>query len=225
MTANARQNWHDRAQAGPPREISRAKRTFRGGDRFAVSRLDSPKRSVKCRPMAGTKKDTKVGRRPKLDDALMSRISGQIMKGNHIKTACLSIGLGYSTYFEWKAQGEQDRKDGKKNKFVDFVNMIDHADAVAQQRLLKIVIDTGGWKGALEVLKRRWPKEFGDRTALSNADGSPIPIAGGAPVHVTFKFDQPEKDAPWEIDPSALPPAPDDDQPDTPPTNETPARP
>lgn len=159
--------------------------------------------------MAAKQPAKKSGRKPKINDVVIARICNKIKAGNTLKTACLTAGITYTTFYDWKTKGEIDRKEGRRSKYAEFIDATDHADAVGQARLVANVIKEGGWKGSLEILKRRFPKEFGDKTALSNADGTPIPIAGGAPVHVTFKFDQPEKDEPWEIDPSALPPAPE----------------
>lgn len=149
-----------------------------------------------------------AGARLKLTDDLMTRIAGQIKKGNYVRTSCLAVGVSQSTFYAWKAQGETDIKAGKRTKYSAFVEMIDHADAVAQQRLVRTVINEGGWKGSLEILKRRFPKEFGDKTALSNADGSPL-VPSGPAVAVTFKMDAPADDNPWLPDPNA--PAPTDE--------------
>lgn len=160
----------------------------------------------------------------------MTRIAGQIKKGNHIKTACIACGVGTATFYEWKARGEQDRTGRpatddtpavapKRTIYVQFLETIEHADAVAQQRLVANVIQKGGWKGSMEILKRRWPKEYGDKTALSNADGTPLSI-GGPPINVTVKCDAPADDNPWLPDPNAPEePAADGEQPE-PPTSE-----
>ncbi len=214
MTSTARPDRRNHAQADPIQKKSRHKRTFGKSDRFADSFLDSPQGNDNARRVAATERHKKPGKRPKLDEALIKRIAGQVKKGNHLRTSVVACGIGYSTFFKWKEKGEVDRAAGKTTLYSQFLDEMDHADAVAQQRLLRTVIDEGGWKGSLEILKRRWPKEFGDKTALTHGgDGTPIPIAGGAPVTVNFKFDQVERDNPWKLDPSALPPAPEDDTP------------
>lgn len=167
------------------------------------------------------RKGKPMGRKPKLDEITILRICGQIKKGNTIRTAAVACGISQSTFYGWKSQGEADRKDGKTTKYTRFLDEVEHADAVAQQRLLARVLHKAPWKASLEILKRRWPKEFGDKTALTNPDGTPLAPMGGAPINVSFKFDQPKDDNPWQIDESALPPPPKpaegDPPPDTPP--------
>lgn len=180
----------------------------------------------------GKKTGRPTGKRPKCTEDLMARIAGQIKKGNHIKTACVASGVGVATFYEWKARGEQDRTGKpatddspavapKRTIYVQFLETIEHADAVAQQRLVSNVIQKGGWKGSMEILKRRWPKEFGDKTALSNADGTPLSL-GGPPINVTVKCDAPADDDPWLPDPNATEePAADGEQPEPPTTDAT----
>lgn len=151
----------------------------------------------------------KAGRNPKLTEDLISRVCGQIKKGNTIRTACVASGIGETTFFDWKRRGEADRTgkpaDGdtpavpaKRTIYVQFVESLEHADAVAQQRLLARVVGMGGWKGAMEILKRRWPKEFGDKTALTNPDGTPLaPGIGGGNVNVSINCNAPSDDNPW----------------------------
>lgn len=167
--------------------------------------------------MARNRGREKRGRKLKLDENMMARIAGQIKCGNHIKTACVACGIGQTTFYDWKAQGEEDAAAGKRTKYATFLEVINHADAVAQQRLVNRVLKLGGWKGAMEILKRRWPKEYGDKTALSNADGTPL-TPGGPAVNLTIKCDAPEDDDPWLPDPNAPADPADDEEPTDAPT-------
>lgn len=153
-----------------------------------------------------------VGRRSKLDDVMVSRICGQIKKGNTIRTAVVACGIHQATFYEWKAQGEDDRAAKKTTKFTRFLDDVEHADAVAQQRLLAGVLHKAPWKAQLEILKRRWPKEFGDKTALTNPDGTALAggFGGGPPINVNIRCNAPDGDDPFVIDESALPPKPDE---------------
>ncbi len=144
---------------------------------------------------------------------MVARICGQIKKGNTIRTSVVACGIHQATFYEWKAKGEEDRKEGKTTKFSRFLDEVEHADAVAQQRLVARVLKTGPWKAAMEILKRRWPKEFGDKTALTNADGSPLAPMGGPPINVNFKFNQDEGDDPFTWDETARPKDQDGDEP------------
>lgn len=130
-----------------------------------------------------------------MDDVMITRICGQIKKGNFLSTACKASGISQSLFYQWKTKGTEDREAGKRTKAVEFLEAVEHADAVAQQRLLRNVIEKGGWKGSLEVLKRRWPKEWGDKSALMNPDGSAL-AQGGVQFNLTMKQDP--EDNPWK---------------------------
>lgn len=132
----------------------------------------------------------------------ISRLCGQIKKGNLVKTACLAVGISYSTFYAWKEQGEKDREARKRGRYVEFLEELEHAEAVGEQRLVANVLTKGGWKGSLEILKRRYRPEWGDKTALTKSDGSDFPanpLAGsGVPsVNLTINTTAPLDDNPF----------------------------
>lgn len=158
--------------------------------------------------MAAEKK-SRAGRRSKMNDQTIMKVCGWIKRGNTVRASCLIAGIHQDTFYHWKATGEKDRKDGQTTKFSRFLDEVDHAEAVSQNRLINQVLSMGGYKGALEILKRRFPAEFGDKTALMNPDGTALPATGGPPISVTIRCDGPAGDNPFIIHPSALPPAPE----------------
>jgi len=160
------------------------------------SELAAPKHS---RHASAVGKGKKPGRNIKMTPEVIERICGQIKRGNYAATAYRAVGVSYTTFYKWKELGEADRAAGKRTRYVEFLEALEHAEAVGEQRLVARVIDKGGWKGALEILKRSRPKTWGDKTALTNADGGnlPVPTAGAAGITLIVNSGAPPDDNPW----------------------------
>lgn len=176
-----------------------------------------------------------AGRKTKLTPELVVRICGRIKRGDYVRTACLSVGIAEATYYKWMELGEADRTHNppKRSKYSEFVESVQHAEAIAQQMLVNRVVKLGGWKGSLEILSRRFPKEWGNRQTLSSGkDGNPLPEAArgdGPPVVFNVIMNQDKGDNPFTFadgeGPDDQPPEPTSPAPKgTPPPPTPPAR-
>ncbi len=194
----------DRGASPPPRVLT----AFR-----AYSELDAASRFPTLPGVAKGKDGKTRGRNLKLTPENIAKLCGQIKKGNLVITAVKAVGISYSTFYAWREQGEKDRKAGKRGRYVEFLEEVEHAEAVGEQRLIKNVLEKGGWKGSLEILKRRYRKDWGDKTALTKSDGTDFPVSPiGAPaVNLTINTTAPPDDNPFtghgtgKPEPAALP--------------------
>ncbi len=96
---------------------------------------------------------------PELQDAVVKRIRA----GNYIKVACLAVGIGVSTYFEWLKKGEEGRQP-----YAEFTDTIKKAEAEAHVNYVAIVASHAPkqWQAAAWWLERRFPDKWGRRDKL-----------------------------------------------------------
>jgi len=124
-----------------------------------------------------------------------------------LRSACYAAGIGRTTLHEWKTKGkanldaldrwevtdEKDRegKAPKLDEFGKFLIDCEAAEARAEAKLVRAVTR----KTPLEILKRRFPKQWGDRKLVAlegTEDGPPIKSEGGPPVVVKLTFENPD---------------------------------
>ena len=100
----------------------------------------------------------------KLTPELQERICGIISKGNSITTACQSVGISETTFYQWKEKGE----NAPDSVYGEFLCALNKAESDAKQELLQYVKDAAprNWQAAMTVLERRWPNEFGRRDRI-----------------------------------------------------------
>ena len=125
-----------------------------------------------------------------------------------IRSACLIAGIGVQTLRDWKLKGkanldaiEAAHKAGRRapalDEYGDFLNAADIAEAKAEGHLIRAVQE----KNPLEILKRRFRKDWGDRklVALEGTDGEPIKTdgGGGAVVNLNLTFENPDDEELW----------------------------
>lgn len=154
-----------------------------------------------------------AGRKSKL-----ARVRPKILRGISdaipIRSACRAAGIGTTTLHVWKKKGEAeialveawDAEDPKTRKpktrpalgeFGLFVEAVEAAEASAEAKLVRAVKK----KTPLEILKRRFPKQWGDRKLVAlegTEDGPPIKNEGGPPVVVKLTFQDPDDSELWD---------------------------
>lgn len=126
------------------------------------------------------------GRPSKLTPELQDEICGYIANGLTARDACLIVGIGETTFYRWKAEGEEQ----EEGKYRDFREACARADAEfkkARIRSIKSAGDEGDWKASAWLMERRFPSEFGRRTKLEHAGE----IKGGAPRKVEVTLHRP----------------------------------
>ena len=109
----------------------------------------------------------KRGRPTKISRELVRRICGLLAKGSSIKSACIQIGLGERTYFDW-----QNRANANEEPFARFFSAVTRTRAHYQQKLIEIVMRAAhaDAKFACWLLERKFPHEF------SPYDRRPVPV-------------------------------------------------
>lgn len=120
-----------------------------------------------------------MGRACKLTPERQAKICGLIRAGHYMKTAAMASGISEDTFHDWKSKGES----AKSGKFRAFYDAVVEAEGQSELLLVDRVLKEGGAKGALEILKRRFPERWGDRHRLEHAtpDGPLRHSHGGDP--------------------------------------------
>lgn len=125
-----------------------------------------------------------AGRHAKLDDLIL--LDGQprkrweviverVRKGAYAETACLSTGVGVSTYYRWRELGVDRFEDGKRiparPEYREFREALDRAEAEAEQEAVSHVIAAmpNDWKAAMTYLERRAPQRWRRRETVYGA--------------------------------------------------------
>jgi hypothetical protein len=134
------------------------------------------------------------GRPSKLTGDVKKKLGSALRRGHTPESACLVAGIGRSTYYAWRDQGEKDRADGRKTEHTDFLDTCDVELArFYDKHLLRIDRASAGKspkpkKGeavgcydarlSLAILGRRAPEHFAERRAVE------LTGKGGGPVRV-----------------------------------------
>ena len=104
----------------------------------------------------------------KLNHDLIAMIHSYIKTGASIKNSCLLCGIAPSTFYTWKKKA----KDAKSGIYLDFFNSVELAQAKHQQYYINIVHHTvvHSPRDALEVLKSKYPEEWGRKASMDQMD-------------------------------------------------------
>lgn len=139
-----------------------------------------------------TKRRAKIGRPTVLTKDIVDRVSGLIMAGAYIETACAACGLAKKLYYEWLKLGEQRRQlaeqleTEKNSKVINDIKekyrMIDPIyeqfsdaiqKAVVQAELRDLIrIDeaaVSNWHAAAWKLERKYPDRWGRKYRLDHS--------------------------------------------------------
>lgn len=92
-----------------------------------------------------------AGRPSKLTPELHKKIEKLLKAGNFTTTVCGLVGIGASTFYEWKQQGEKDKEAGLSTPFSGFLDMVLKAEANAEEKCVRVVLDAA--KGGRKVVK------------------------------------------------------------------------
>lgn len=116
-----------------------------------------------------------AGRPTKLTPEVQDKICNLIRAGHYFNTAAAASGVHPKTFQEWKAKGEV----AKGGLYREFWHAVKEAEGQSELLLVDRILKEGGAKGALEVLKRRFPERWGDRHRLEHSTpGGPLEIHG-----------------------------------------------
>ncbi|HEU4408346.1 MAG TPA: hypothetical protein VFS43_23990 [Polyangiaceae bacterium] len=134
------------------------------------------------------------GRPSKLTDDVRKKLGAALRRGHPPESACLVAGIGSSSYYAWRKQGEEDRAAGRKTEHTDFLDTcevelakfydkhlrrIDRASAGKGPKA-KAGEEVGGYDArlSLAILGRRAPEYFAERRAveLTGKGGGPLQV-------------------------------------------------
>lgn len=114
------------------------------------------------------KKKNPGGRPTKFTEQIKSEILGYIENGNSYTDACILAGVSLSTFMEWKAKGHKARDKNIIDRFSEFLERLDRAKIKYKAWLIQNVNNSAKKDGklALEVLSRKWPREYAKKDFL-----------------------------------------------------------
>lgn len=116
-----------------------------------------------------------MARRERIAD-VKDDIIRYVRSGVSHEDAAAMAGINESTLYMWKAKG----REAKSGIYHDFYEQVRHAEIEAKIRKVNVVerAAANDPKLALEILARKYPKEWGrkDRMELGGEGGGPIPI-------------------------------------------------
>jgi len=129
---------------------------------------------------------SKRGRKTKLTPELLDRLEKALASGNYVETACAYVGISRAVYYHWLAEAAKPRA---KKIYLDFLDTVERAKAVAEIRNVQIVQAAAqgdaaneqdpDWRAATWFLERAYPRKWGrhERVELSGAEGGPINVS------------------------------------------------
>ena len=101
------------------------------------------------------------GRKTKLTCELQEALCAEFEKGKTVKGACGAVGLGVSTYYDWRTRGENAKTNTDYKKFCEAVDI---AMAKGQTKYEDVIyteaIEKENWHAAAWYLERRDKPNF-----------------------------------------------------------------
>lgn len=115
-----------------------------------------------------------TGRRPKLTPQVQEQICRLVRMGVAFKDAAVNAGITERTFYLWKVRGEQ-ATSGVYFQFLQELNGAYNAAKVTAILTVRSAFPEH-WTAAAWWLERRFPGEFGKRSALTDPEGGATPI-------------------------------------------------
>lgn len=108
----------------------------------------------------------------KLNDDLQRKLCSYIANQLTMEDACDAAGINRSTVWEWRGRGQED----PASRFGEFEREITKALIAAKATLITKIATHPDLKGAIFLLKNRYPLEYKDRYSqeLMGKDGNAI---------------------------------------------------
>jgi transposase len=103
----------------------------------------------------------KQGRPSKLTPELHAEMVLLFKMGNFVETACKTVGINKSTYYDWIKKGK--KCNFPQNKYKIFKDAVDKAMAYSEARDVAIIAkhSEDKWTAATWMLSRRFPERWG----------------------------------------------------------------
>lgn len=125
-----------------------------------------------------------MARPTKLTEARKTQIVRKIRAGNFAVIAATSSGITEQTYYNWLARGQEDlaAEDTRGSIYARFFESVKAAEAEAEVKQLAAMQTDDKWQRRAWWLERRYPKRWGQKSALelSGPGGGPLAVANTA---------------------------------------------
>lgn len=119
-----------------------------------------------------------MGRPTKLTEKVREQIVSAVREGCYQDVAARAAGIAPSTFYNWKARGEEG---GKRNAiYVEFLDELTRAEAEAEQLAVHVWRKAFGndWRAAMEYLARRHPENWTRRENVKVEHGGSVKVEG-----------------------------------------------
>ena len=103
--------------------------------------------------------------RNKFTSSAKKRILTAVAKGATYQIAANYGGVSLSTLMTWKRRGEEE-DEGEYVKFFEDFELAKGAAAMKWLGAIDEAAEGGDWRAGMEMLKRRYPDEFGDSSRV-----------------------------------------------------------
>lgn len=156
------------------------------------------------------------GRRPKLTRAIIEKVADGIRLELTQEESAVYAGISEQSFYNYRDQGEADRRVGKGSIFVEFVEALERAQVHVKARCMATInkaIDGGSWQAAFRLLECRHPEQFARRSAL--AVNAKVNVTSDAPAVVRFDLRELEAFTPEQLRAAAYATDDDDTDPET----------
>jgi hypothetical protein len=134
----------------------------------------------------------------KLDCALTKQLCELIEDQLTLEDACTIAGVSRKAVWEWRGRGQQEENPA----YVAFEAAISQALINAKHALVKRVANHTDVKGAMFILKNRYPQEFRDRVVQEVTGAEGMPLLPLNPFHVVLELNTespPLEQKPFEV--------------------------
>jgi hypothetical protein len=146
----------------------------------------------------------KRGRKMILTRELTNQICGLLSEGMYIEAACSFVGIGESTFYEWRAKArafdDQDESDWElltvddnleRVLLTEFTEAVEKSQAQAELVALRVINDDPSWQSKAWYLERSKPHRWGRRTQITGVydeDDQPTPVQIADPRAAVLAF-------------------------------------
>ncbi len=118
-----------------------------------------------------------AGRKTILTKELIHKFEVLLSAGNYVVTACGTLGISQSAYYEWLKKGET-ANDGL---YAEFEKAVKKAEHIAEAKWMRDISQDEAWQSKAWLMERRYPERWGkkDNLALShsgNVEVSFVPV-------------------------------------------------
>jgi len=114
-----------------------------------------------------------VPRHGRVTDEGIARITAAVSLGVSYSVAAQAAGVGVGALQDWKQRGEKARAAHRRNKYVDFLEELEKAEAVCELGLIAGIRQIGEgksagvWSALAFILSRRFPDRWGSKAELN----------------------------------------------------------